>query len=103
MEETIGYEALFSSEEWSALPLRDWDTSSLPEQDALRLAQALDDYELVHVADIGGNDGTGYWLHITDDRFGLTYQIGSHADYWDFLGYFCSHKQWPAQPLEEVA
>lgn len=104
MEETIGYEALFSPEEWDALPIGEWRPQSLlPEQDAVRLAKALDDYELVHVSDIGGSDESGFWMHITDERFGLSYEITSHADYWDFLGYFCSHKQWPAKPLEEVA
>lgn len=76
---------------------------ALLEKDATRLAESLDDYELVSVSDIGGSDDHGYWLVLRDERFGLSYAIDSHADYWDFLGYFADGKQWPAKPLQEVA
>lgn len=72
---------------------------SLLEQDAVRLAAALSDYELVSVTDIGGTDESGHWLAIRDERFGLDYEISSHAGYWDFLGYFCSGQQWPVKPF----
>ncbi|MFN2489138.1 MAG: hypothetical protein ABR529_05280 [Actinomycetota bacterium] len=72
---------------------------SLLEQDANRMAAVLDDYESLKVTDIGGTEESGYWLCVTDERFGLAYEIASHAEYWDFLGYFCSHLQWPAKPL----
>ena len=76
----------------------------LLEQEATRMAAALDDYDHVSVSDIGGSEESGYWLHITDQRFGLTYEIDSHADYWDFLGYLCSHLRWPARAVgQEVA
>lgn len=71
---------------------------SLLEQEAVRMAAALDDYELVSVTDIGGSSESGHWLTIRDERFGLCYEIGSHADYWDFLGYFADGKQWPVKP-----
>jgi hypothetical protein len=74
----------------------------LLEQEATRMAGALDDYEHVAVTDVGGTEESGYWLHITDQRFGLTYAITSHADYWDFLGYLCSHLRWPARPVQKV-
>jgi hypothetical protein len=73
----------------------------LLEQEATRMAAALDDYEHVSVSDIGGKDESGYWLWITDERFDLTYEIDCHADYWDFLGYLCSHLRWPAEPVRK--
>ncbi len=72
---------------------------SLLEKDAVRLAEALDHNELVSVTDIGGTDEFGYWFTVRDERFGLKYEIGSHADYWDFLGYFCAGLQWPVKPF----
>jgi hypothetical protein len=77
---------------------------SLLEAEAVRRAAALDDYELVRVTDIGGTDECGHWLCLRDERFDLSYEITSHADDWDFLGYFCAGLQWPAKPLAaEVA
>jgi hypothetical protein len=76
---------------------------SFLEQEAVRMAAALDDYELVSVSDIGGSGQSGYRLTIRDERFGLEYEIASHADYWDFLGYFCPGKQWPVKPVRVVA
>ena len=76
---------------------------ALLEREAVRLADALDDYDHVSVADVGGSEGDGYWLVLRDERSDLHYAIGSHADYWDFLGFFADGKQWPARPLAEVA
>ncbi len=74
---------------------------SLLEQEATRMASALDDYEHVSVSDIGGTEESGYWLCVTDERLGLGYEIASHADYWDFLGYFASGLQWPVRPFRK--
>lgn len=77
---------------------------ALLEKEAIRFAASLDDYEHVSAVDIGGSDGGGYWLVLRDERFDLQYAIDSHADYWDFLGYFADGKQWPATPVgKEVA
>lgn len=38
-------------------------------------------------------------MQFTDERFECEYVIGSHFDYWDFLGYLVDHKQWPTRPL----
>jgi hypothetical protein len=78
---------------------------SLMEQDAIRMAAALDDYEWVQVIDIRGDDASGVEIDIRDERLGLDYEIASHADYWDFLGYFCAGLQWPVKPFaaSEVA
>ena len=76
---------------------------ALLEREATRFAESLDDYDHVSVTDIGGSEGDGYWLVLCDERFDLQYAIDSHADYWDFLGYFADGKQWPAKPLQEVA
>jgi hypothetical protein len=107
VEETIGYEALFSPEEWDSLELGEGTerTTSLPEQDARRMAAALDDCELVSVIDIGGSNCFGFWIVINDRRFGIDYEICSHADYWDFLSHFAAGQMWPAKPFprKEVA
>jgi hypothetical protein len=76
---------------------------SLLEQEATRMAAALDDYEYLSVNDIGGTEASGYWLTVQDERFRLEFKIDSHTDYWDFLGYFCSGKQWPVKPVRVVA
>ena len=104
MEETIGYEALLSAVEWESLKVAEWDPepprkTSLPEEDALRLAKALDDYELVRVTDIGGSNCYGFWVRFRDERFELEYDICSHADYWDFISYFAAGQMWPMKAL----
>ena len=71
---------------------------SLLEYEAVRMAGALDEYEYLRVTDIGGTDESGYWLCVTDEGLGLSYEIGSHYDYWDFLGSFLAGQQWPAGP-----
>ncbi len=70
---------------------------ALLEKEAIRFAESLDDYEHVSTVDNGGNDPHDYWLVIRDERFGLCYEISSHFDYWDFLGYFADGKQWPVR------
>lgn len=103
MEETIAYEDYFSAEEWDSQEVGSWGPepprrTSLPERDALRIAKALDDYELVSVTDIGGSNCFGFWVLITDQRYNLDYEICSHADYWDFISYFAAGQQWPVKP-----
>ena len=75
---------------------------ALLEKEVIRFAESLDDYEHVSVKDIGGTDERGSWLVVRDERFGLCYEIASHCDYWDFLGYFCCGKQWPVKPFPRV-
>jgi hypothetical protein len=78
---------------------------SLLEQEATRMAAALDDYEHVRVSDLGGSEESAYWLCVTDERLDIGYEIACHADYWDFLEYFASGLQWPVRafPRKEVA
>jgi hypothetical protein len=52
---------------------------ALPEKDAYRFAVALEDYEHVSVADIGGNDPHDYWLVVRDHHFELCHEIGFPA------------------------
>ena len=68
---------------------------ALTESDALRLATALDDYELVKVTDIRGI-GDRFEIAFTDQRFDTDYVITSNWDYWDFIGYLTGTKAWPA-------
>jgi hypothetical protein len=77
---------------------------ALLEQEAIRFAESLEDYEHVSVADIGGNEPHNYWLVVRDHRFELCYEIASHADYWDFIGAVTDHRQYVALPVtREVA
>ena len=75
---------------------------ALLEQEAIRFAESLDDYEHVTAVDIGGSEGTRHWLVVRDHRFGLDYEIASHADYWDFIGALVDHRQYVAQPIGRV-
>jgi hypothetical protein len=72
-------------------------------QEAVRMATALDDYEHLRVVGLRAVDARGAEIEIRDERAGLHYTIGSHADYWDFLGYFVMGKQWPVKPLTAAA
>lgn len=74
---------------------------ALLEQEAVRFAESLDDFEHVSVTDIGGWGPIGYWLVVRDHRFGMSYEIASHSDYWDFIGALVDHRQCVA--LKEVA
>ena len=77
---------------------------ALLEKEAIRFAESLDDYEHVSAVDIGGSENHGHWLVVRDHRFGLDYRIGSHCDYWDFIGAVVDHRQWAALPIpREVA
>ena len=54
---------------------------SLMKEEATRMATALDDYDHLFVVGIGAGDGSGAEIEIRDERAGLHYTIGSHADY----------------------
>ena len=76
----------------------------LLEQEAVRFAQSLDDYEYVTVTDIGGCGPFGFRVTVRDSRFNMEYEIASHCDYWDFVGALVDHRQCVAlAPLKEVA
>lgn len=74
---------------------------ALLEQEAIGIAESLDDYEHVSVTDIGGWGPLGYRMTVRDHRFGTQYEIASHCDYWDFIGAIVDHRQCVA--LKEVA
>ena len=57
----------------------------LLEQEAIRFAESLDDYEHVTVTDIGGNGLIDFWVFVHDERFDADYEIASHCDYRDFI------------------
>ena len=73
---------------------------ALLEKEVTRSADSLDDYEHVSVSDIGGRGPDGYWLVVSDHRFGLDYEISSHCDYWDFIGALVDHKQYIGRVVE---
>lgn len=74
---------------------------ALLEKEVTRFAESLDDCEHVRVTDIGGWGPTGLWLVVRDERFGTSYEIASHCDYWDFIGALVDRRQCVA--LKEVA
>jgi hypothetical protein len=76
---------------------------SLIEKDANRMATAIDDYDFLSVIGVGGDESAGYKVTLLDERFGLQYEIGSHFEYWDFLGYFLTHVQYPSLPAGQAA
>lgn len=57
----------------------------LLEHEALRIAEALDDYETLSVVDVGGAEPSGYWLLAEDERDARRHEIRSWLDYWTFL------------------
>lgn len=65
---------------------------SLLEQEATRMAAALDDYDHVSVTDIGGWGPIGFWLVVRDERFDISYEMASHCDYWDFIAALVDHR-----------
>jgi hypothetical protein len=77
---------------------------ALLEQEAIRFAESLDDYEHVTVTDIGGWGPEGFWVVVRDQRLDISYEIASHCDYWDFIGALVEHRQCLSlTPLKEVA
>ena len=74
---------------------------SLLEKEAIRFAEALDDYEYVSVTEIGGWGPDGFWVVVRDHRFECDYEIASHCDYWHFIGALVDHRRCVA--LREVA
>jgi hypothetical protein len=77
---------------------------ALLEQEAIRFAESLEDYEHVSVTDIGGWGPLGHRVNVRDHRFNTEYEIASHCDYWDFIGALVDHRQCVAlAPLKEVA
>lgn len=77
---------------------------ALLEEEMVRFAESLADYEHVSVADMGGWGPIGFWLVVHDGRFNLSYEIASHCDYWDFIGALTHHQQCISlTPLKEVA
>lgn len=66
---------------------------ALLEQDAVRMAAALDDYEHVSVADIGGWGRDRFWVVVHDHRFDLDYEIASRCDYGTSIGALVDDRQ----------
>ena len=66
---------------------------ALLEQEAIRFSESLDDFEHVTSKGISQESG-GYCLTVTDERFGVDYEIGSHCDYWDFIGALVHHARY---------
>ncbi len=76
----------------------------LLEQEATRMAAALDDYEHVSVVRVAPRDSEHAVIEVTDERFDCDFEIASHCDYWDFVAAVVNHKQYVARPLrKEVA
>lgn len=67
---------------------------ALLEQEAIRFAESLDDYEYVSVKEIGGEEPSRYSLTVTDQRFATDYEIASHCDYWDLIGALVHHSRY---------
>jgi hypothetical protein len=76
---------------------------ALLEHEAIRFAESLDDYDHVTVKDLGGDGLTGFWVVVHDHRLRLSYRIGSHCDYWDFVGALIDHRKCLALPVREEA
>ena len=66
---------------------------SLTENDAIRMAEALDDYDQVTVTDIRGRDADCS-IVIRDERFGTFHELTSHCNHLDFLAAFASHRRY---------
>ena len=64
---------------------------SLTENDAIRMAQALDDFDRLTVTDIRGR-GADCSIVVRDHRFDTLHEISSHCDHLDFLASFASHR-----------
>jgi hypothetical protein len=66
---------------------------ALLEQEAIRFAESLDDYEHVTVTDIGGWGPIDYRVTVRDHRFDLDYEIASHSDYCGFMAALVDDRQ----------
>ena len=64
---------------------------SLTENDAIRMAEALDDYDQVTVIDIRGRDADCSVV-IRDERFATFHELTSRCDQLDFLAAFAGHR-----------
>ena len=76
---------------------------ALLEREAIRFSESLDDYEHVIVKEIGGEGPKSYWLVVTDERFGTTFEISSHCDYWDFVTALVHHSRYYGKIRQEAA
>ncbi len=77
---------------------------ALLENEMIRFAESLDDYDHVRVTDMGGWGPLDFWLVVRDERFDISYEIASHCDYWDFIGALVDHRQCVAlAPVKAVA
>ncbi|MDQ3954502.1 MAG: hypothetical protein M3285_03010 [Actinomycetota bacterium] len=65
----------------------------LTEQDATRIAASLDDYDHVSLRQVRSTPGGFFEVLVTDHRFHTDYVLGSHCDYWDFVGALVDHRQ----------
>jgi hypothetical protein len=76
---------------------------ALQEREATRLVAVLSDYEYVSATLAQSAPDDGFTLMVRDHRFELDYEIGSHYDYWNFIGALVDHKQYIALPVQPVA
>lgn len=61
----------------------------------LRMAAALDDYDLLRVEKVWSSGGGRIFEIVVHDlRFDASYRITSRSDYWDFLARFIDHSEW---------
>lgn len=72
----------------------------LIDKDAARIAAALEDYEHVSLRDIRARSDGFYDVIVTDHRLERDYALGSHCDYWDFIGALVDHKQYIGRVVE---
>ncbi|MDP8932142.1 MAG: hypothetical protein M3O70_27130 [Actinomycetota bacterium] len=77
---------------------------TLLEQEAIRFAESLDDYEHVSVTEIASWGPEAFCVIVRDHRFDCEYKVASHCDYWDFIAALVDHRQCTSlTPLKEVA
>ena len=75
---------------------------ALLEKEAVRFSESLDDFE--HVTSKGMTQGpNGYSVTVTDERFGIDYEIASHCDYWDFVAALVHHSRYYGKVRKEAA
>ena len=59
---------------------------ALLEQEAIRFAESLDDYEHISLVGINSEGPNGHSVIVHDERFDVDYEIASHCDYWGVVG-----------------